>query len=253
PPISKIKSVRNAREIWDGVVGVVHFHFADGVVWPDGRHLHVVNVMSKTSEASGNLHVHPCHPGIRHRCNRTHNNYAQRRYLILPHQRKSSHEHIIRSRSPTNVFSRSDVGPDHMPKYGMHCTPTKAKSPRFLKRRATKSNSHSTYFGTEIIVRARDTRETLHDFIPWQRTCLSLNHHACWMRVFSTVRELSLNVAWHRRQESFRHKACRSSEGGRNPSPRNGESFKSLGSSSATHHLQKHSCLKCVPYYGPNF
>jgi hypothetical protein len=94
----------------------------------------------------------------------------------------------------------------------MHCTPTKAKSPRFLKRGSTENNSHSTYFGAEIVVRASDTRN-LHDFLPWQQACFRLNHHACWMRVFSTVRRAfakrRVGIAG---KESFRHKS-RTSEG----------------------------------------
>jgi hypothetical protein len=60
----------------------------------------------------------------------------------------------------------------------MHCTPTKAKSPRFLKRRTTENNSHSTYFGAESVVRSSDTRENLHDFtlaegvLPFEPPCV---------------------------------------------------------------------------------
>ena len=54
-------------------------------------------------------------------------------------------------------------------------------------------------------------------------------------------------------KESFRHKSCRSSEGVAIRCPRNGEGLKSLGSSSATHHLQKQNVSEVRARYGPNF
>jgi hypothetical protein len=44
-------------------------------------------------------------------------------------------------------------------------------------------------------VRASDTRETLHDFLRWQKACFRLNHHACWMRMFFDCATALANVA----------------------------------------------------------
>jgi hypothetical protein len=49
------------------------------------------------------------------------------------------------------------VRSDLTPKYGMHCTPTNVKSPRFLEPPSIENTPHCTIFRTEIVVTARDT------------------------------------------------------------------------------------------------
>src|SRR5437870_2234935 len=83
PAVAEPKTIEHAPQIRQRIIRIVNTCLPHRVIWPGGRHLEVIDLMSEAPQPLRNLHVHPSHASIGIRCERP-DDYQTKR----PHQRQ---------------------------------------------------------------------------------------------------------------------------------------------------------------------
>ena len=125
----------------------------------------------------------------------------------------------LRTDHPSEANRQStDVRCDLTPKYGMHCTPSNVKSPRFLQPPSIENTPHCTFFSAEIVVTAHDTPQGGTGFYVGKRRALIHPPRVLDADAFDCAAAFAkclVTIAGDGKVSAM--KSCRASAAGRNP------------------------------------